>query len=65
MVNTADKFNLSGLFHVLDGVAETPGRIVIVTTNHPEMLDSALVRPGRIDGATRVGTPRRKLRSRQ
>lgn len=44
-----DNLNLSGLLNVLDGVVETPGRIVIMTTNHPEMLDPALVRPGRID----------------
>jgi ATP-dependent 26S proteasome regulatory subunit len=34
---------------LLDGLVETPGRIVIVTTNHPDELDQALIRPGRID----------------
>ena len=32
-----------------DGIIETPGRIIIMTTNKPELLDEALVRPGRID----------------
>lgn len=41
--------NLSYLLNILDGVNETPGRILIMTTNHPEMLDKALIRPGRID----------------
>ncbi|KAG7360684.1 cell division protein FtsH [Nitzschia inconspicua] len=44
-----DQLSLSGLLNVLDGVVDTPGRIVIMTTNHPEMLDPALIRPGRVD----------------
>jgi ATPase family associated with various cellular activities (AAA) len=43
------KLNLSILLNVLDGVLETPGRILIMTTNHPEKLDKALIRPGRMD----------------
>jgi ATP-dependent 26S proteasome regulatory subunit len=34
---------------VIDGVLETPGRIVIMTSNYPERIDKALLRPGRID----------------
>ena len=45
----SQKLTLSFLLNVLDGVLETPGRIVILTSNHPEKLDKALVRPGRID----------------
>ncbi|KAL4980922.1 BCS1 N terminal-domain-containing protein [Aspergillus desertorum] len=41
--------SLSGLLNVVDGVAACEGRILVVTTNHPEKLDPALVRPGRID----------------
>lgn len=44
-----DQLNLAGLLNVLDGVVDTPGRILIMTTNHPEHLDPALIRPGRID----------------
>ena len=44
-----EKLTLSHLLNVLDGVLETPGRMVIMTSNHPEKLDSALVRPGRMD----------------
>lgn len=50
-----DKLNLSGLLNVLDGVVETPGRMVIMTTNHPEILDPALIRPGRIDKILELG----------
>eukprot|EP00927_Polykrikos_kofoidii_P077524 TRINITY_DN74460_c0_g1_i1.p1 TRINITY_DN74460_c0_g1~~TRINITY_DN74460_c0_g1_i1.p1 ORF type:complete len:615 (-),score=126.06 TRINITY_DN74460_c0_g1_i1:303-2147(-) len=46
---TADKLNLSGLLNVLDGVVDSPGRILIMTTNHPHRLDKALIRPGRIN----------------
>merc|ERR1711871_718186 len=50
-----DKLNLSGLLNVLDGVVDTPERIVVMTTNHPEMLDPALIRPGRIDKKLLLG----------
>lgn len=44
-----DNNNLSYLLNILDGINETPGRIIIMTTNRPEILDEALIRPGRID----------------
>jgi len=47
--NNTSNCTLSGLLNVLDGVGSQEGRIVIMTTNRPECLDSALVRPGRID----------------
>jgi hypothetical protein len=45
----AEKIDLSFLLNLLDGVLEIPGRIVIMTSNYPKMLDHALIRPGRID----------------
>ncbi len=44
-----EQITLAFILNLLDGILETPGRIIILTTNHPEKLDSALVRPGRID----------------
>ena len=44
-----EKLTLSCLLNLLDGVLEAPGRIVIMTTNYINKLDSALIRPGRID----------------
>ncbi|KAF7186217.1 putative mitochondrial chaperone BCS1-B [Pseudocercospora fuligena] len=41
--------SLSGLLNAIDGVASAEGRVLIMTTNHPEKLDAALVRPGRVD----------------
>lgn len=50
-----DKLDLSGLLNVLDGVVDCPNRILIMTTNHPEKLDPALIRPGRIDKIIYLG----------
>ena len=44
-----ETFDLSFLLNLLDGTLEASGRILIVTTNFPERLDRALIRPGRID----------------
>ena len=41
--------NLSYLLNMLDGINECSGRIIIMTSNKPEVLDKALIRPGRID----------------
>ncbi|PQE23524.1 mitochondrial chaperone bcs1 protein [Rutstroemia sp. NJR-2017a BVV2] len=43
------KISLSALLNVIDGVASQEGRILIMTTNHIEKLDEALIRPGRVD----------------
>ena len=40
---------LSALLNVIDGVAASEGRILIMTTNHIDRLDPALLRPGRVD----------------
>ncbi|KAI0831259.1 BCS1 N terminal-domain-containing protein [Trametes gibbosa] len=39
----------SGFLNALDGVASGEERVVFMTTNHPERLDPALIRPGRVD----------------
>ena len=43
------ELTLADILLVLDGNRESPGRVVIMTANHPELLDEALVRPGRMD----------------
>lgn len=50
-----DALNLAGLLNVLDGVVDTPGRLLVMTSNHPEVLDPALIRPGRIDRCLHLG----------
>ena len=44
-----NSLTLASLLEVFDGVMEMPGRMMVITTNHPEKLDKALIRPGRID----------------
>lgn len=39
----------SGLLNALDGVASKPGVLTFLTTNHPDRLDGALLRNGRVD----------------
>ncbi|KAF1951613.1 P-loop containing nucleoside triphosphate hydrolase protein [Byssothecium circinans] len=41
--------SLSGLLNTIDGAASHEGRVLIMTTNCPEKLDPALIRPGRVD----------------
>lgn len=45
----------SGLLNALDGVASAEERILFLTTNHLERLDSALIRPGRVDMTVKLG----------
>ena len=44
-----ERIDLAFLLNILDGVLETPQRLIIMTTNYPSKLDAALLRPGRID----------------
>eukprot|EP00803_Ostreobium_quekettii_P009968 evm.model.scf_285EXC.12 EVM.evm.TU.scf_285EXC.12 scf_285EXC:84718-88170(-) len=50
-----DELNLAGILNVLDGVVDSPNRIVVMTTNHPEKLDPALIRPGRVNKQLYLG----------
>lgn len=47
--NSNGRISLSALLNILDGVASQEGRVLIMTTNHIEKLDEALIRPGRVD----------------
>lgn len=47
--STGGRISLSALLNILDGVASQEGRILIMTTNHIDKLDEALIRPGRVD----------------
>lgn len=46
---------LSGFLNAIDGVATPEGPIMIFTTNDPEALDPAVLRPGRVDKAVKIG----------
>ena len=45
----SDEITLSYILNIIYGIRETPGRIMIITSNNYDSLDPALVRPGRID----------------
>lgn len=47
--DTSPSITLSGLLNAIDGVASSEERIIFMTTNYKDRLDSALIRPGRID----------------
>lgn len=44
-----DLITLDDILNLWDGLKETPGRILGISSNHYDMLDPALIRPGRID----------------
>lgn len=46
---TRTGISLSGLLNAIDGVAAREGRVLVITSNHAEKLDPALIRPGRVD----------------
>jgi hypothetical protein len=48
-INEEKDITLSSLLNVFDGILESNGIIYIITTNYPEKLDKALLRPGRIN----------------
>jgi len=41
--------SLSFILNLFEGLLEMDGRIIIMTTNHIDSIDPALIRPGRID----------------
>jgi len=45
----SERYNISTILNAIDGLVSCHGRILIITTNHAEKLDKALLRPGRID----------------
>jgi ATP-dependent 26S proteasome regulatory subunit len=47
--NNEEAITLDDILNLWDGIRETPGRILIISSNHYDKLDPALVRPGRID----------------
>ena len=48
---------LNQLLVEMDGFGENQGTIIIAATNRPDILDPALLRPGRFDRQIVVGTP--------
>jgi transitional endoplasmic reticulum ATPase len=53
---------LNQLLSEMDGIEDLSNVVVIAATNRPDMLDSALLRPGRFDRILLVGSPDKKGR---
>lgn len=53
--HSSTALTLSGLLNYLDGPMSKDGRIVCITTNAPDKLDRALIRPGRCDSTVHFG----------
>lgn len=48
---------VSGLLESLDGIEKRQGVVVVGACNYPELLDEALMRPGRLDRHIRIPLP--------
>jgi chaperone BCS1 len=56
-----EPITLDDILNLWDGIRETPGRIMIISYNHYEDLDPALIRPGRIDVTLELSYASRKI----
>lgn len=62
--NTTDGLTMADLLNVVDGIGASEDRVLFMTANHPEVLDAALTRAGRIDRKIFIGYARdEELRS--
>jgi transitional endoplasmic reticulum ATPase len=62
-VGTNDRV-ISQILTELDGISELHGVVVLAATNRPDMIDTALLRPGRFDRIVFVPNPDRRTRKR-
>ncbi|KKY21293.1 putative aaa family atpase [Diplodia seriata] len=53
---------LTTLLNEMDGIEALKGVLVLAATNRPDVLDSALMRPGRFDAMLYVGPPNMEAR---
>jgi hypothetical protein len=58
---SGSSITLQNILEILDGVIEMDGRIIVMTTNKRDILDPALIRPGRIDLDLEFEYPKRDL----
>jgi len=55
------QITMPSLLNVMDGVNSRQGLITIATTNHPEAIDQAILRPGRVDRRIKFGYATRDM----
>lgn len=59
--STSSNVTLSGLLNAIDGVASVGDRVLMMTTNHPNRVDPAVTRPGRVDKMVEFGLASREM----
>lgn len=57
MPTEEEPITLDDILNLWDGLRETPGRVLIISSNCYGDLDPALIRPGRIDVTLELGNP--------
>jgi hypothetical protein len=61
LLNMEAPITLDDILNLWDGIRETPGRIMIISSNHYYDLDPALIRPGRIDVTLELANASRQI----
>jgi SpoVK/Ycf46/Vps4 family AAA+-type ATPase len=61
LLNMEAPVTLDDILNLWDGIRETPGRIMIISSNHYYDLDPALIRPGRIDVTLELANASRQI----
>lgn len=61
IANDDEPITLDDILNLWDGLKETPGRILGISSNHYEKLDPALIRPGRIDVTLKLDYASREI----
>jgi ATP-dependent Zn protease len=56
-----EPITLDDILNLWDGIEETSGRILVISSNHYNELDPALRRPGRIDVSVEMNNASRKI----
>ena len=58
--NVSQGISFGGFLNIMDGVLYRHGLITFITTNHPETIDSAMLRMGRIDLIVNIQNPKNR-----
>ena len=56
-----EPITLDDILNLWDGIEETSGRMLVISSNHYSELDPALTRPGRIDVSVEMNNTSRKI----
>ncbi len=59
--HNADKLHLGYILQRIDGIYDESGRVIVGCTNHPELIDPALLRPGRLGIKLELGLCTHKM----